>query len=460
MSSTTPARYNLNFSNPGGGTASSAFQSLLLSPTHQTCSSPSDEMAAGDSEGSGKSTPQVSAGDDSQAARLLPNGKKTKGRVKIKMEYIGNKLRRYTTFSKRKTGIMKKAHELSTLTGTQVMLLVASETGHCYAFSTHKLKPLITTEPGKTLIQSCLNAPDDPVNDSTAIKTEFTFESSNPAANAPTRKRKYGGQEVAPTLSLPTMVPVSSTSPVDRFDGSDGDSDCEGEEDESGTPLAEGGRLDPAHLQRTLQEAFRLTNMQRAQASAARRPKEVVQKPSGRPSRPADAQNLDWILPLLLQGLSDGDTSASHSNTPFTRSSPPPSSSSVLSRTGTSAAKQKKRPAVSRSRVVESPPQREAVEPTVLFQLPQGTVYAADESLESPPPLSAASPLDSSALFSASGMASGSPASSASPSAAQSNDDAALQQLLGGFPVGNGGITLQQLLALSQLNNDAAGGKG
>lgn len=39
------------------------------------------------------------------------NGKKTKGRVKIKMEYIDNKLRRYTTFSKRKTGIMKKVSE-------------------------------------------------------------------------------------------------------------------------------------------------------------------------------------------------------------------------------------------------------------------------------------------------------------------------------------------------------------
>lgn len=37
-------------------------------------------------------------------------GKKTKGRVKIKMEFIENKLRRYTTFSKRKTGIMKKVH--------------------------------------------------------------------------------------------------------------------------------------------------------------------------------------------------------------------------------------------------------------------------------------------------------------------------------------------------------------
>lgn len=39
---------------------------------------------------------------------LPANGKKTKGRVKIKMEFIDNKLRRYTTFSKRKTGIMKK----------------------------------------------------------------------------------------------------------------------------------------------------------------------------------------------------------------------------------------------------------------------------------------------------------------------------------------------------------------
>ena len=34
--------------------------------------------------------------------------KKTRGRVKIRMEFIQNKLRRYTTFSKRKTGIMKK----------------------------------------------------------------------------------------------------------------------------------------------------------------------------------------------------------------------------------------------------------------------------------------------------------------------------------------------------------------
>ncbi|GAB1603024.1 serum response factor-like [Argonauta hians] len=90
----------------------------------------------------------------------LKPGKKTKGRVKIKMEFIQNKLRRYTTFSKRKTGIMKKAYELSTLTGTQVMLLVASETGHVYTFATRKLQPMITSDSGKALIQTCLNSPD------------------------------------------------------------------------------------------------------------------------------------------------------------------------------------------------------------------------------------------------------------------------------------------------------------
>ncbi|ERL85985.1 hypothetical protein D910_03399 [Dendroctonus ponderosae] len=54
------------------------------------------------------------------------------------------------------------AYELSTLTGTQVMLLVASETGHVYTFATRKLQPMITSEAGKALIQTCLNSPDPP----------------------------------------------------------------------------------------------------------------------------------------------------------------------------------------------------------------------------------------------------------------------------------------------------------
>lgn len=50
-------------------------------------------------------------GTDSLTTGPRP-GKKTKGRVKIKMEFIENKLRRYTTFSKRKTGIMKKVRTI------------------------------------------------------------------------------------------------------------------------------------------------------------------------------------------------------------------------------------------------------------------------------------------------------------------------------------------------------------
>ncbi|MCJ8737564.1 hypothetical protein PDJAM_G00025510 [Pangasius djambal] len=115
----------------------------------------------------GASAPAIARSLTGGVAGAKP-GKKTRGRVKIKMEFIDNKLRRYTTFSKRKTGIMKKAYELSTLTGTQVLLLVASETGHVYTFATRKLQPMITSETGKALIQTCLNSPDSPRSDSAA----------------------------------------------------------------------------------------------------------------------------------------------------------------------------------------------------------------------------------------------------------------------------------------------------
>ncbi|KAF9046615.1 SRF-type transcription factor (DNA-binding and dimerization domain)-domain-containing protein, partial [Panaeolus papilionaceus] len=79
-------------------------------------------------------------------------------RRKIKIEFIQDKSRRHITFSKRKAG-MCCAYELSTLTGTQVLLLVVSETGLVYTFTTAKLQPLVTQPEGKNLIQACLNAP-------------------------------------------------------------------------------------------------------------------------------------------------------------------------------------------------------------------------------------------------------------------------------------------------------------
>lgn len=83
-------------------------------------------------------------------------------RRKIEIKFIPDKSRRHITFSKRKAGIMKKAYELSVLTGTQVLLLVVSETGLVYTFTTPKLQPLVTKPEGKNLIQACLNAPEEP----------------------------------------------------------------------------------------------------------------------------------------------------------------------------------------------------------------------------------------------------------------------------------------------------------
>lgn len=107
------------------------------------------------------------------------------------MEYIQNKLRRYTTFSKRKSGIMKKAYELSTLTGTQVMLLVASETGHVYTFATPKLQPMITSEAGKALIQTCLHQPDPPA--AVAMPSGGDYNVRMSAAGYEETELSYGG---------------------------------------------------------------------------------------------------------------------------------------------------------------------------------------------------------------------------------------------------------------------------
>ena len=72
---------------------------------------------------------------------------------------------------------------MSTLTGTQVLLLVVSETGLVYTFTTPKLQPLVTKSEGKNLIQSCLNAPDP-------------IESSNPSS------MDHHQQHQPPTLDL------------------------------------------------------------------------------------------------------------------------------------------------------------------------------------------------------------------------------------------------------------------
>lgn len=81
------------------------------------------------------------AGQNAQPNKKSPpsNGKKTKGRVKIKMEYIDNKLRRYTTFSKRKTGIMKKVSFVSRLPRLKCCAILFVHSSGIYFFTSRMM---------------------------------------------------------------------------------------------------------------------------------------------------------------------------------------------------------------------------------------------------------------------------------------------------------------------------------
>lgn len=115
-------------------------------------------------------------------------GKQQKERRKIEIKFIQDKSRRHITFSKRKAGIMKKAYELSVLTGTQVLLLVVSETGLVYTFTTPKLQPLVTKSEGKNLIQACLNAPEEGLGDDQDNQSDGNSQESPDQSPVPTNQ--------------------------------------------------------------------------------------------------------------------------------------------------------------------------------------------------------------------------------------------------------------------------------
>ncbi|ORZ31035.1 SRF-type transcription factor (DNA-binding and dimerization domain)-domain-containing protein, partial [Catenaria anguillulae PL171] len=77
-------------------------------------------------------------------------------RRRVPNMYIQDKTRRHITFSKRKAGLLKKANELACLTGTEVLLLIASEAGTIYFHATDKFRPLVDSNEAKQRISDCL----------------------------------------------------------------------------------------------------------------------------------------------------------------------------------------------------------------------------------------------------------------------------------------------------------------
>ncbi|KAF5763726.1 putative transcription factor MADS-MIKC family [Helianthus annuus] len=59
------------------------------------------------------------------------------GRGRVQLKRIENKISRQVTFSKRRTGLLKKAHEISVLCDADLALIVFSPRGKLFEFSTH-----------------------------------------------------------------------------------------------------------------------------------------------------------------------------------------------------------------------------------------------------------------------------------------------------------------------------------
>jgi len=59
------------------------------------------------------------------------------GRGPVQLRRIENKINRQVTFSKRRNGLLKKAHEISVLCDAEVALIVFSTKGRLYEYSSN-----------------------------------------------------------------------------------------------------------------------------------------------------------------------------------------------------------------------------------------------------------------------------------------------------------------------------------
>ncbi|KAE9604544.1 putative transcription factor MADS-type1 family [Lupinus albus] len=62
------------------------------------------------------------------------------GRGKIEIKRIQNTTTRQVTFSKRRSGLLKKTHELSILCDAQIGLIIFSSTGKMYQYCTEPFR--------------------------------------------------------------------------------------------------------------------------------------------------------------------------------------------------------------------------------------------------------------------------------------------------------------------------------
>jgi len=184
-------------SNPRGPTGSPDLGGTLVSH-------PPEEIA----ELSSGSEDEDGAGSGSK--RRKGKGKYNVPRRQIKIEYIQDKSRRNITFGKRKNGIFKKAQEIATLTGCEVMLIVAPKDTEpqAYTYATTRLTPLIQEPAGEAYIQNCLRYGALMPGASSAASAPYGIHRTNPPNSNVTTLRT--GPRASPA---PTTHAISYNSP-------------------------------------------------------------------------------------------------------------------------------------------------------------------------------------------------------------------------------------------------------
>ncbi|XP_076893194.1 agamous-like MADS-box protein FUL-L [Bidens hawaiensis] len=118
------------------------------------------------------------------------------GRGRVQLKRIENKISRQVTFSKRRTGLLKKAHEISVLCDADVALIVFSTKGKLFEYSTHSsMESILERYERYSYAEKLLIAPE--------IETQasWTLESSKLKAKIEVLEkniRHYAGEELEP----------------------------------------------------------------------------------------------------------------------------------------------------------------------------------------------------------------------------------------------------------------------
>ncbi|KAF5754915.1 putative transcription factor MADS-MIKC family [Helianthus annuus] len=118
------------------------------------------------------------------------------GRGRVQLKRIENKISRQVTFSKRRTGLLKKAHEISVLCDADVALIVFSTKGKLFEYSTHSsMEAILERYERYSYAEKLLTGPEAETQGS------WTLESSKLRTKIEVLEkniRHYGGEDLEP----------------------------------------------------------------------------------------------------------------------------------------------------------------------------------------------------------------------------------------------------------------------